>query len=87
MYFMSTACGRSQGVRGSAHVDACGHGEGDQKPDFCGRHKWMALGLVLFVRLRVKIATAEVSNVDVTTLLSPDNVNHDFQMVLIGVYM
>src|SRR6218665_110776 len=34
MYFMSTACGRPQGVGGSAHVDACGQGKGGQKPDF-----------------------------------------------------
>jgi len=28
---------------GLAHVDACGQGEEDQKPDFfCGCHKWMA---------------------------------------------
>ena len=33
MYFMSTACGRPQ-VGGPAHVDACGQGEGGQKPDF-----------------------------------------------------
>ena len=35
MYFMSTVCGRPQGGEGgSAHVDACGQGEGDQKRDF-----------------------------------------------------
>ena len=30
------------GEGGPAHVDACGQGEGGQKRDFCGRHKWMA---------------------------------------------
>ena len=41
---MSTACGRPQGegVRSMwTHVD---RGRGAQKPDFCGRHKWMTLG-------------------------------------------
>jgi len=32
---MSPACGRPQGGGGPAHVDACGQGEGGQKPDFC----------------------------------------------------
>jgi len=39
---MSTACGRPQGGGGPVHVDACGQGGGGQKPDFCGRRKWMA---------------------------------------------
>src|SRR6218665_20051 len=30
------------GEGGLAHVDACGQGEGGQKRDFCGHHKWMA---------------------------------------------
>ena len=29
-----------KGGGGPAHVDACG--QGGQKRDFCGRHKWMA---------------------------------------------
>ena len=29
MYFMSTVCGRPQGV-GAAHVDACGQGQGSK---------------------------------------------------------
>jgi len=31
---MSTPCGRPQGGGGPTHVDACGKGEGGQKPDF-----------------------------------------------------
>jgi len=32
---MSTVCGRPQGGGGLAHVvDACGQGEGGQKPEF-----------------------------------------------------
>src|SRR6218665_120452 len=38
---MSTVCGRPQGGRGPAHVDACGQG-GVKNVIFCGRHKWMA---------------------------------------------
>jgi len=40
---MSTVCGRPQGGGFLAHVDACRQqGWGGQKPDFFGRHKWMA---------------------------------------------
>ena len=46
---MSTACGRSQGGGGPAHVDACGQREGGHKPDsFCERHKWMAPYILRF---------------------------------------
>ena len=34
MYFMSMACGRPRGGGGQARVNACGQGEGGQKPDF-----------------------------------------------------
>ena len=35
---------------GPAHVDACGQGEGVKNVIFCGRHKWMAPYIDLFIR-------------------------------------
>src|SRR6218665_3929980 len=42
VYYMSIELWTSTRGRGPAHVDACGQGDGGQKPHFCGRHKWMA---------------------------------------------
>src|SRR6218665_2610882 len=39
---MSTACGRPQGGGGSGSCGRMWTGEGGQKSDFCGRHKWTA---------------------------------------------
>src|SRR6218665_574732 len=57
---MSTVCGRPQGGGGSAHVDACG--QGGQKRDFCGRHKWMAP--------KGEYTPASLAAFDITTLSS-----------------
>jgi len=54
---MSTAFGRPQGEWNAAHVDACGQGgEGCQKPDFFGRHKWMAPYILRFPPVPVQFS-------------------------------